>query len=103
MTFAVIKTGGKQYVVSPGDVLQVERLPEAEGAPVAFPEVLLVHDGATTRVGTPTVEGAVVRATIQKQGRARKVIIRKYKPKVRSRVTKGHRQMYSEVKIDSIS
>ena len=108
MEFAVIQTGGKQYIVKPGDVIKVEKLsgyddkrPEI-GAKITFNEVLLVDDGDSTTVGTPLIEGAIVEATLVEEGRGRKVITQKYKSKVRYRNKKGHRQPFSEVKIESI-
>ena len=108
MEFAVIQTGGKQYVVKQGDVIKVEKLsgydgkrPE-KGSKILFNEVLLVDDGESTTVGTPFIEGASVVATLVEEGRARKVIIQKYKSKTRYRKRIGHRQYYSEVKIESI-
>ena len=108
MEFAVIQTGGKQYVVKPGDVIKIEKLsgyddkrPE-KGAKITFNEVLLVDDGDSTTVGTPFISGAVVEATLVEEGRARKVITQKYKSKVRYRNKKGHRQPFSEVKIEKI-
>ncbi len=106
--FAVIQTGGKQYVVKPGDVIKVEKLsgyddkrPE-KGAKITFNEVLLVDDGDSTTVGSPFIEGASVAATLVEEGRDRKVIIQKYKSKVRYKKRIGHRQHYSQVQIDSI-
>ncbi len=108
MEFAVIQTGGKQYVVRTGDVIKVEKLsgyddkrPEV-GAKITFNEVLLVDDGDSTTVGTPFIEGATVEATLVEEGRGRKVIIQKYKSKTRYRNRKGHRQPFSEVKIEKI-
>ena len=104
MKFAVIKTGGKQYRVAPGDVLRVEKLPEGEvGKVVTFSEVLLAEDGTETKLGTPHLAGASVTAEYVKLGKADKVLILKYKNKTRYRVKRGHRQPYSEVKITSIN
>ncbi len=103
MEFAVIKTGGKQYVVKPGDSLRVEKLADVkEGDKVIFDNVLLVDDGNSTTIGTPTIDGAKVTATVLEQGRAKKVIIFKYKAKTRSRKKAGHRQPYTKVKIEEI-
>lgn len=107
MQFAVIQTGGKQYIVKPGDVVQIEKLldPEkelAEGDKVTFKEVLLVDDGDSTTTGTPFIEGASVSGVIVEKGRADKVIIQKYKAKVRFRNKKGHRQPFMKVRIESI-
>ncbi|OIO50153.1 MAG: 50S ribosomal protein L21 [Candidatus Portnoybacteria bacterium CG_4_8_14_3_um_filter_44_15] len=100
--FAVIKTGGKQYLVSAGDKIKVEKLDAAEGKDVVFDEVLLVAGDKTTEIGTPLVKGAKVKGKIIKQGRAKKVIIFRYKPKKRQQKKKGHRQPFSEVEITEI-
>jgi len=101
---AVIKTGGKQYKISPKDKLRVEKLEGEEGAKITFEEVLLVasEDGAETIIGEPVVKGAKVEATIVKQGRAAKVEIYKHIPKKRHNTHNGHRQMFTEVQIENI-
>jgi len=103
--FAVIATGGKQYKVSPGDTITIEKLPGdlAEGAPVTFEEVLLTDDGQKTIVGTPTVSGAAVTGTVVQAGRAKKITVIKYKQKSRYFKKRGHRQPFLKVKIDTIS
>ncbi len=103
MQFAVIKTGGKQYIVEPGKKLKIEKLEAAEGAGVSFDDVLLVVDGEKTAIGMPIVAGTQVGARVIKQGRARKKIVFKYRPKTRHRKKKGHRQHYTEVEIQSIT
>lgn len=100
--FAVIRTGGKQYRVSPGQRLKIEKLDAAEGAAIHFGDVLLVADGDKVEIGTPLVRGAKVEAKVLKQGRARKKIVFKYHPKSRYRKKKGHRQHYTEVEIQKI-
>ena len=100
--YAVIATGGKQYTVAEGDEIFVEKLGLEEGASVTFDQVLLINDGKT-RVGDPTVAGATVSGTVIKEGRARKIIVYKYKPKKGSHKKNGHRQPYTKVKIDKIS
>ncbi len=102
---AVIKTGGKQYKISPKDKLRVEKLEGEEGTKVTFGEVLLVasKDGKEVAIGEPTVKGAKVEATILKQGRADKVEIYKHIPKKRHNTHNGHRQPFTEVEIVSIS
>lgn len=100
--FAIIKTGGKQYKVSPGQRLKIEKLDAAEGAAVQFGEVLLVADGDKVEIGTPLVKDANVGAKVLKQGRARKQIVFKYHPKSRYRKKKGHRQHFTEVEIQKI-
>lgn len=101
---AVIKTGGKQYKISPKDKLKVEKLEGEEGAKIAFEEVLLIasEDGKEMTIGDPVVKGAKVEATILRQGRADKVEIYKHIPKKRHNVHNGHRQMFTEVQIESI-
>jgi len=101
---AVIKTGGKQYKISPKDKLRIEKLEGEEGAKITFEEVLLIasEDGKETVIGEPLVKGAKVEATILKQGRADKIEIYKHIPKKRHNVHNGHRQMFTEVMIDGI-
>lgn len=101
--FAVIKTGGKQYKVSKGDILDIEKLPQKEGEEVVFDQVLLFNDGKNVKIGRPVVEGAVVKAEIIKHGKDKKQIAFKYKSKKRSRQKKGHRQPFSTVKIKELS
>lgn len=101
--FAVIKTGGKQYKVKEGEILKIEKVAGAAGDKIDF-EILLLADeeGKDVKVGKPIVSGAKVGAEILEQGRARKVNVIKYKPKVRYRRKAGHRQMYTKVKVISI-
>lgn len=100
--FAVIKTGGKQYLVTPGQRMKIEKLNARESEDVTFGETLLVADEEKVAVGTPTVQGARVEAKILRQARAKKVIVFKYRPKARWRKKKGHRQRYTEVEIIGI-
>jgi large subunit ribosomal protein L21 len=100
--FAIIKTGGKQYIVHPGDKIKVEKLNASKDSEVVFDNVLLVSDKETL-IGTPFVVDYRVRAKIVSQGKGKKVIIYKYKPKKRYHKKQGHRQLYSEVEILSIS
>ncbi len=100
--YAIIETGGKQYKVTPGQTLDVERLDVAEGKTVELDRVLLIADGDKVRVGTPTVDGAKVVATSQGEGKGKKIIVFKYKPKVRYRKKTGHRQLYTRLVIDKI-
>jgi len=100
--YAIIETGGKQYKVTPGQTIDVERLDAAEGSTVELDRVLLIADGDKVKVGTPTVEGAKVIATSQGEGRTKKVIVFKYKPKVRYRKKTGHRQFYTRLVIDRV-
>jgi large subunit ribosomal protein L21 len=100
--FAVIATGGKQYRVTTGQKLRIERLDAEVGAAVTFDKVLLTADGETAKIGTPTVAGAAVAAKVIVNDRADKVIVFKYHSKVRRRKKNGHRQPYTEVEITSI-
>lgn len=102
MKFAVIATGGKQYKVSPDQKLQIERLVDEPGKKITFDKVLLVSDGSTTKVGTPTVKGAVVEAEVVRETREKKKIVFKYHNKTRFRKKKGHRQEKTEIKILAI-
>lgn len=99
---AVIKTGGKQYRVSPKDKLKIEKLATEEGAEVVFDNVLLIEDGKDLAIGEPLVKGATVTAKVLKQAKADKVMTFKYKSKKRYRLKKGHRQQYTEVEIIDI-
>ena len=100
--FAVIKTGGKQYLVSPGQKLKIEKLAVPESGDIVFDEVLLIADGEKTEIGTPKVEGAKVEAKVIKNGRARKIIVFRYHNKTRYRKKKGHRQHFTEVEIKRV-
>ena len=100
--YAIIETGGKQYKVTPGQSIDVERLDVAEGNTVDLDRVLLIADGDKVTVGTPTIEGAKVIATSQGEGKGKKIIVFKYKPKVRYRRKMGHRQLYTSLTIDKI-
>jgi len=99
---AVIKTGGKQYVVSPGKKIKIEKIEGDEGKEVTFSDVLLVQKDERVAIGQPNVSGATVSATILKQGKGEKVIAFKYKAKKRYHRKKGHRQLFTEVEIKSI-
>ncbi len=101
--YAIIETGGKQYRVQEGDVLFIEKLNVAEGETVEFDNVLAVSNGTELTVGAPVVEGAKVSATVEKNGKARKVIIFKYKAKKDYRKKQGHRQPFTKVKIEKIN
>ena len=101
--YAIIKTGGKQYKVSEGDVVYIEKLEAEEGASVNFAEVLAVGEGAELKCGAPFVEGAAVSAKVLKNGKAKKVLIFKYKPKKGYRRRQGHRQPYTKVQIEKIN
>ena len=101
--YAVLETGGKQYRVSPGDVVKVERLRGEPGSPVRFDRVLLVAEGDRVTVGTPTVAGASVAGEVMRQGRARKIIVFKFKRRKKYRRTQGHRQAQTTVRITEIN
>lgn len=101
MTFAIIKTGGKQYKVSEGDVLSVEKLIH-EGEEVTFEEVLLVSNGKI-QVGKPLVSGAKVTAKVIEEGKGKKKMVFRYKSKTRQRKKKGHRQPFTKIQILKIS
>jgi len=99
---AVIKTGGKQYLVSPGDKIKIEKIDVKEGKEITFKDVLLVEKGRKLEIGNPLVKGAKVIGKAIKQGKAKKVIVFKYKSKTRYKVKKGHRQPFTEVEIMKI-
>jgi large subunit ribosomal protein L21 len=99
--YAVVSAGGKQYRVEEGDVLRVEKMPGEVGAQVSF-DVLMLADGDTVKIGQPVVANAAVGGHIVEQGKARKVLVFKYKRRKRYRRKQGHRQPYTAVKIDSI-
>ena len=101
--YAVIKTGGKQYRVSKGDKLKVEKLDGEEGANIDLDEVLLVGDGAEVKVGTPLLAGGKVSATIKSHGRAKKIEIVKFRRRKHHQKRTGHRQYYTELEITDIS
>ena len=101
--YAIIETGGKQYRVSVGDSVSVEKLDSKAGSDVIFDRVLLVGGDGSTRVGTPTVDGASVVATVQEQYRGEKIVIFKYKPKKRYRRKTGHRQSLTRLAITAIN
>ena len=102
MTFAVIATGGKQYLVSKGDKIQVEKLAGEAGDKVTFDQVLATFGDKEYKLGKPAVDGAAVEAKILKQGRGRKIHVLKYKPKSKYRKKIGHRQAYTEIEITKI-
>ncbi|WP_297198909.1 50S ribosomal protein L21 [uncultured Flavonifractor sp.] len=100
---AIIETGGKQYKVTEGDTLFIEKLPNEAGDNVTFDKVLAVIDGDKITVGTPVVEGAKVDASVVKNGKGKKILVFKYKPKKGYRKRQGHRQPYTKVTIGAIS
>lgn len=102
---AVIRTGGKQYKVKEGDTIKVEKLDAEAGTSVAFNDVLLVgdEDGTNLTIGAPIISGAKVSAMVLLQGRAKKIEVIKYKRKIRYRKKYGHRQAYTQIKIEKIT
>jgi large subunit ribosomal protein L21 len=100
--YAIVKTGGRQYKVSSGDNIDVARIRAAQGSAVELDQVMLVADGDSVKVGTPTVDGAKVITEVLGEGKGKKVIVFKYKPKVRYRRMKGHRQLYTTLAIKEI-
>ena len=100
--YAIIETGGKQYKVTPKQTIEVERLDIPEDATVELDKVLFIGDGENTLIGHPTVEGAKVMATSLGEAKGDKIIVFKYKPKVRYRRKTGHRQIYTRLAIDEI-
>ena len=101
--YAIIKTGGKQYKVSEGDLVRVEKLNAEVGESVSFEDVLLVKSDSDLKGGTPKVENAKVEATVKDQAKDKKVVVFKYRPKKASKSKKGHRQPYTLVEINNIS
>lgn len=100
--YAILETGGKQYKVSEGDVIYVEKLGVDDGAAVTFDKVLAVGDGESLKVGAPYVDGASVSGTADKTGKKKKINIFKMKPKKGYRRRQGHRQPYTKVTISAI-
>ncbi len=100
--YAIIATGGKQYKVAEGDIIKVEKLGVEAGEQVTFDQVLAVNNGELS-IGCPTVEGATVSATVVANGKAKKVIVYKYKRKSGYHKKNGHRQLFTQVKIDKIN
>ena len=100
---AIIVTGGKQYTVSEGDVLYIEKLNAEEEATVKFDEVLAILDGENSKIGAPVVEGACVEAKVVKNGKGKKIDIIKYKAKKGEKKHIGHRQPYTKVDITKIA
>jgi large subunit ribosomal protein L21 len=101
--YAVIKTGGKQYRVVPGERLKVEKLETEVGGTVTLNQVLMVSDGDKVTIGSPIVKGATVKATVVSHGRGDKVMIFKFRRRKHYRKTQGHRQSFTEIKIEAIA
>jgi large subunit ribosomal protein L21 len=102
MTYAVIRSGGKQYTVREGDSLKVEKLAGEPGESLEIADVLMVSDGDSITVGAPLVTGAKVMAEIVEHGKGEKIVVFKYKPKVRYRKRTGHRQQFTKLAIKQI-
>ncbi len=102
--FAIVETGGKQYKISEGDTLSVEKIPgdHKEGSKITFDKVLLIDDGKETRIGTPYIEGAKIEAVFESEGKGKKVTVIRFRPKSRYFKKKGHRQLFTKVKIGAI-
>jgi large subunit ribosomal protein L21 len=102
MSYAIVESGGKQYVAREGQALEVDRLPVEVGKPVEFDRILLVVDGSDVRIGTPAVLGIKVHATVAEHTKGDKIIVYRYIPKERYRKKRGHRQQYTRVMVDGI-
>ncbi len=100
--YAVVATGGKQYKVGEGEIVRVEKLPGEVGDDVLLDRVLLLSDGENITVGRPTVDNTSVHATIVEQGKAKKIIVFKFKRRKRYRKKQGHRQQFTALKIGKI-
>jgi large subunit ribosomal protein L21 len=100
--YAILETGGKQYRVSPGETIKVEKLPGIHGDSCVFDKVLAVNDQGSITCGSPYLSGTTVKATVLRQGKARKILVFKYRAKSNYRRRYGHRQPYTELRIDSI-
>ncbi len=101
--YAVIRTGGKQYKVAAGGKLKVETLPAEVGSEIEINDVLMIADGDDIKIGAPVLAGASVKATVLSHGRGEKVMIFKMRRRKHYRKTQGHRQNYTEIRIDGIS
>ena len=100
--YAILKTGGKQYKVAEGDSIVIEKLEANEGDEVVFDEVLTVVDGSDVKLGKPLIDGAKVKAKVEKHGKGKKILIFKYKEKSNYRRRQGHRQPFTKVVIEKI-
>jgi len=101
--YAVISSGGKQYKVQEGEILRIEKLSGDVGAPISFDNVLMFSDGENVNVGTPVLSDVSVQGHIVEQGKAKKILVFKYKRRKRYRRKQGHRQQFTAIKIDSIN
>lgn len=103
MKIAVIATGGKQYLIKEGEMLKIEKINKKKDAEVSFSKVLLYSDGQKVEVGKPTIKGVKVTAKVMEEGRNKKVLVVKYKNKIRYKRTIGHRQYFTKIKIGKIT
>ncbi|MFP4198246.1 MAG: 50S ribosomal protein L21 [Halanaerobium sp.] len=101
--YAIIKTGGKQYRVEEGQIIKIEKLSAEEGGNVEFDQVLALSDDSGFKAGSPLVDGASVKGKVIEQGKNKKIVVFKYKPKIRYRKKTGHRQPYTKVLIEDIN
>ena len=101
--YAVIKTGGKQYRIAAGEKLKIEQIPAEVGAEITLDQILMVGEGESVKIGAPLVSGASVKATVLSQGRHKKVTIFKMRRRKHYQKHQGHRQNYTEIRIDGIS
>ncbi len=100
--YAIVNSGGKQYKIQQGDVFRVEKIPGEIGSPVSFDKVLMFSDGENVNIGRPVLDNVAVKGHIVEQGKGKKIVVFKYKRRKRYRRKLGHRQQYTEIKIDSI-
>jgi large subunit ribosomal protein L21 len=100
--YAIVRIGGKQYRAEVGKTIVVEKLPHQIGDKVDFAEVLMVSDGENTQIGQPLVSGAAIKAEVVDQFKGKKVVVFKYKPKIRYRRKQGHRQYYTRLQVSNI-
>ncbi len=103
MKYAILQSGGKQYRAEEGQVIEVDRLAADEGSTVELEEVLLLVDGDKTQVGAPLIAGAQIKASVLEHIRGPKILVFKYKAKMRYRVRQGHRQDYTRLRIERIA
>lgn len=102
MQYAIFDNNGRQYKAAPGDSITIDRLKVEEGTALEFDQVLLISDDGDVQVGTPTIAGAKVTATVKEHFKGKKILVFKYIPRKRYRRTQGHRQRYTRIQIDAI-
>jgi large subunit ribosomal protein L21 len=102
MKYAIVEDGGKQYKVIEGNTIDIDHYPTEVGEQIDLDRVLLVNDGEEVTIGAPYISGAKVEATVISQFKGPKIVVFKYKPKIRYRVKRGHRQKYTRLRVDSI-